>query len=191
MEDPHEATTTTEPSITTLFAKSISRQRERLNLNTEYSHSNLAAYLRDQVLPSSWDVHTPSSDAMGISKFPVAHVRRTRHVKEISYLANYLCGISVSDAEDQYNGHCETCAVYSTSEVLKRINAEPTARPSDVLGAAYLSLNTKLVALSWEDCVVEVFGAERRARDGKMNGLTPQTDKDRRVAMWKLLSPPQ
>ena len=64
MEGPHEATMTTEPLISTLFAKSISRQRERLTHDTEYSHSNLAAYLRDQVLPSGWDVHTPSSGNM-------------------------------------------------------------------------------------------------------------------------------
>jgi hypothetical protein len=72
MEGPREATMTAEPPIS----------------------------MRDQVLPSGWDVHTPSSGAKGISKFPVAHVRRSRHVKELSYLANYLCGIAVSDAED-------------------------------------------------------------------------------------------
>ena len=174
------------PSIIEVYAKAISRKRERLTFATEYTHANLVAYLSNEVLPAGWVVHAPSSGATGISQFPVAHVNRATHAKELAHLANCLCGIPVSEAEDQYNGHCETCAVYFTNEVVKLIESEVKLQPSGVLNEAYVLLNKKLAVLAWEDCVAEMFGAERRAREDKE--LVQGKQKGRTAAMWESLS---
>jgi hypothetical protein len=176
----------TEPSITSLYAKVVSRKRERLTLATEYTHVNLATYLSNEVLSAGWDVHTPSEGATGISQFPVAHVNRTTHAKELLHLANFLCGIPVSEAEDQYNGHCETCAVYFTNEVVKLVDSEVKLQPSVVLNEAYVLVNKRLADLSWEDCVAEIFDAERTVREEMKHDQT--THKGRTAVMWEHLS---
>ena len=186
MKRRHTALVAAEPSITSLCAQAVSRKRERLTLATEYTHANLATYLRNEVLPVGWDVHTPSEGATGISQFPVAHANRTTHVKELSHLAIFLGGITVSEAEDQYNGHCETCAVYFTNEVVKLVNSAVKLQPSIVLDEAYRLLNKKLADLSWEDCVAEIFAAERSAREEMKHDQTMR--KGRTAAMWASLS---
>ncbi len=92
----------------------------------------------------------------------------------------------MSEAEDQYNGHCETCAVYFTNEVVKLVDLEVKLQPSIVLDEAYRMLNKKLADLSWEDCVVEIFDAERSAREEMKHDQT--TRKGRTAAMWASLS---
>jgi hypothetical protein len=187
MKRRHSATAAAAmPSIIEVYAKAISRKRERLTFATEYTHANLVAYLNNEVLPAGWVVHAPSSGATGISQFPVAHVNRAKHAKELAHLADFLCGIPVSEAEDQYNGHCETCAVYFTNEVVKLIESEVKLQPSGVLNEAYVLLNKKLAVLAWEDCVAEMFGAERRAREDKE--LVQGKQKGRTAAMWESLS---
>jgi hypothetical protein len=92
----------------------------------------------------------------------------------------------MSEAEDQYNGHCETCAVCFTGEVVKLLCSNVKYQPSDLLHAAYVSLDEKLTNLSWEECVVEIFAAEQRARKDKKNEHMSPT-KGRIVAMWEPL----
>ncbi len=129
MKRRHAKVAASEPSILSLYTDAVSRKRKRLTFATEYTYSNLVAYL-SSILPVGWEVHAPTTCTAqhlgldlegnhGISHFPVVDANPAQHDKELTYLAEFLCGIPVSEAEDQYNGHCETCAVCFTGEVVK------------------------------------------------------------------------
>jgi hypothetical protein len=67
MKRRHSATAAAaKPSIIEVYAKAISRKRERLTLATEYTHANLVAYLSNEVLPAGWVVHAPSCSCPGV-----------------------------------------------------------------------------------------------------------------------------
>lgn len=155
-----------------------------MTVATEYTHANLCAYLGSAALPAGWRVHAPSTGSVGISSYPAAHADPAMHAKELSHLATFLCGIPVAEAEDQYNGHCETCAVYFTCEVVRLLTSEAFP-PAEVLEHAYATLRKKLSALPWEGCVAEVFAAEQRAREEGRQGQAKQ--KGRTAAMWEPL----
>jgi hypothetical protein len=163
--------------VLSLYAKAISRKREHLTLVTEYTHSNLVEYIRDLVLPEGWVVHAPRSGAVGISQFPTAHDDKSEHALELSHLANYLGDIDAHEAEDQLEGHCETCAVYLSDEVVKLLDSKPELPPSDVLSTTYTSLNENLMVLSWVDCVARIFSAERRVRTETTRGQARQLER--------------
>jgi hypothetical protein len=176
-----------EPPILALYTDAVSRKRKRLTYATEYTYSNLVAYL-SSILPEGWEVHAPTTCTTLHSglDFPVADASPAQHDKELIYLADFLGNIPVSEAEDQYNGHCETCAVCFTGEVVKLLCSNVKYQPSEILHAAYASLNEKLTNMSWEECVGEIFAAEQRARKYKKNEHMSPT-KGRTVAMWEPL----
>ena len=146
-----------------LFLKAVSRQREKCGVVTEYTHLNLGKYLED-LLPK-WRVVIPTPGSVGISCFPVASEVPEVHAKELEFLATYL-GTTVEEAKDQWEGHCETCAVFYTGEVLRSLQAFPDTPVETVLSNTYASTSSKLAKLPWEGAVEEMFPAEKRARAG-------------------------
>jgi hypothetical protein len=165
-----------------LYAKAISRKRERLTWITEFTHSNLVDYIRNRVRPEGWVVHAPHLGAVGISQFPGAHGNKSKHASELCHLANYLGGIDMQEAEDQRVGHCETCAVYLSDEVVKLLDSQPELPPSDVLSTTYTSLNEKLTVLSWVECVARIFSAERKVQTETTRGQARQLE--RTAGFW-------
>jgi hypothetical protein len=163
------------PTAEELFAAAVSRRRARCACATAYTHSNLASYLSSH-LPPAWRINTPSPSQVGISSFPTAHAQPAQHALELQHLAAFL-GVPVAEAEDQYNGHCETCAVYFTAHV-----AGQAGEGEGALARAYAALTERLAQLPWEGQVGEVFAAERRAReDARLEAALQQ---GRTAAMW-------
>ena len=168
-------------SAQALFAKAVSRRRERCATLTAYTHANLASYLQP-LLPPGWRVEVPAPGQQGISSFPVASEAPDEHAKELEHLSAYL-GIPIAEAEDQYHGHCETCAVRFTETVLATL----TASPASVLPTAYADLTSSLSQLSWQGQAEAVFAAERRAREDATR--EPLQRIGRMAAMWAPLVP--
>ena len=153
------------PTPSELFAKAVSRRRERCTASTEYSHANLAAYLAS-LLPG-FAIHAPPAGIEGVSAFPAAVEDAAQHAANLAQLATFLHGIPVAEAEDQWNGHCETCAVAVSEHVLAALRgAPPPADPGAVLAAAYADFRARLAGLDWDGQVAALFAAERRARSG-------------------------
>jgi hypothetical protein len=168
------------PTSDALFAKAVSRRRERCGVLTAYDHENLAAYLR-ALLPG-FVVHAPLPGTAGISSYPPASADPAVHAEELAHLAAYLGGIPVAEAEDQYSGHCETMAVFFSRTVMDSLRAAPAAAPAGVLPAAYAGARARLDSLAtWEARVGVLFEAEARARaDAAQAGAR----KGRTLAMW-------
>ena len=164
-----------------LFTKAVSRRRERCAAKTAYTHANLASYLQ-ALLPPTWRVEVPAPGQQGISSFPIASEAPAEHAKELEHLSAYL-GISVAEAEDQYHGHCETCAVHFTEQVLAALPSSPAS----VLPAAYAGLTSNLSLLPWQGQAEAIFSAERRAREDATR--EPQQRIGRMAAMWAPLVP--
>jgi hypothetical protein len=174
------------PTAELLFAKAVSRRRERCFVATAYSHANLAAHL-ETLLPPGWAVHAPAPGAAGISSFPPAAEDPAAHAEELRFLASFLGGIPVAEAKDQYEGHCETMAVFFARAVLDSLRAAPAADPAGVLPAAFAAARAELEALgTWKARVGILFEAEARARrDATLEDAA--TRKGRTLAMWEPL----
>ena len=174
------------PTAELLFAKAVSRRRERCFVATAYSHANLAHHLKT-LLPAGWAVHAPAPGAAGISSFPPAAEDPAAHAEELRFLASFLGGIPVAEAKDQYEGHCETMAVFFARAVLESLRAAPAADPAGVLPAAFAAARAELEALgTWEARVGVLFEAEARARrDAALEDAAAR--KGRTLAMWEPL----
>jgi hypothetical protein len=177
------------PTASELFAKAVSRRRERCAVATEYTHANLLVFL-ETLLPG-YCIYAPAPGTLGISSYPAASEDADAHTRELQYLASFLGGIPVAEAKDQYEGHCETLAVAFTRAVMEVLHSAPAGDPASVLHAAFAVARAQLDALpSWEAQVALLFEAEARARrDGAQQDAAAR--KGRTLAMWEPLLPPR
>ncbi len=153
-----------------LFALAMSRQRAHCEVQTTYTHTVLADWLRC-ALPKSWSVVEPrieppetsfSADLLSaaVSSFPVGSGRRGRPTTaELSLLATFL-EVSVSEAKDILEGHCETVAFLLAARAADAMRQGAGAPVTEAMAA----LVTELGAMSWAAQIALVFEAERRAR---------------------------
>ena len=165
-----------------LLQKALSRARHRCTSETEYSHENLAEWLRG-ALPPGWIVEVPQVAAVATSSFPAGSgPGGLPSAPELAALAAFL-GVAPAAAATALSGRCETVAV----ALAARVAAGVAAGEEAPLEAGYAALAGALRGAPWGEQVALLFAAERAAReDCELAGGAGYVGRTR--AMWRALA---
>ena len=119
-----------EAAVRGLLSFAQSRKRRRCSVQTCYTHTNLADFVRAS-LPGGWRVAVPCAPGAGAEAEAPSAFPRSSGARSQAALRRFLGGGSAAEHEDMLEGHCETVAVALTARVARALAALPAVRDGD------------------------------------------------------------